>query len=177
MLVCDCNWSLPREWWFARNHLIEKASNRIEITTSICLTSSCLFWREILCSSDNVPCAGHSCAAIGKCACDSEIHHLYIAVIGDHDVSRLNIAVNDSALMGVLEGNQNSINNFNSALQWKALTFMEDFSERFTFYILHNHVRHCSAWSIFFSRVVNRDNSWVIKRRDSERLFIKSSYK
>ena len=73
-------------------------------------------WREILRGADHIPGIGHRRTLI-ESSRDAEVHYLHIAGIGDHDVPRLDVAVDDAFLMRVIQGIEDSTDDANCAIE------------------------------------------------------------
>src|SRR5579871_1823479 len=83
---------LADERLFARQHFVEDNAQAEQIRTPIQRASFYLLRRHVIGRTQDLPGVSDLPAGFG----DAEIHDLYRAVRGDHDVGRLYIAMNNS---------------------------------------------------------------------------------
>ena len=85
----------------AREHLIEHDADGIDVGLAVGDVSSRLLGRDVVNRADRL--VGHGARRLVGKARDAEVGHLDGAVLQQHDVLRLDVAVNDAALMRVLQ--------------------------------------------------------------------------
>ena len=85
----------------ARGHLVHKNAERIKVASRVDGAAACLLGADIIDRTDSL--IGHgNCVGIGKLR-NAEIHHLDNAVAKEHDVLRLDVAVNYALLVRVVK--------------------------------------------------------------------------
>ena len=99
VLVRDRNRGLTGEWWAASEHFVKHNAGRVKISASIDRFATCLFWRKVLRGADDAGCVSLGCRAVAHSSGDTKVHDLHQAGVGDHDVRRLDVAVNDAGLV------------------------------------------------------------------------------
>ena len=85
-------------------HLKKDNTHRVDIGALIHRAAQGLLRADIVDRTDGVPVDG-AALAHGK-AGNAEVHHLYLALFGHHDILRLDIPVDDAVFMGTLQGGQ-----------------------------------------------------------------------
>ena len=174
MLIGDRNRCISGEWWPSRDEFIEDATERVEVTSCISATSRGLLRGEILRRSDNVPGIRHRRALV-EGPCDTEIHHLHIPGVGDHDVSRLDIAVDDAFLMGVIERLEDSLRYRDDSFEIHPLPTLDDLAQGLSTDIFHDDIGSPAPTRVLlFTGVIDRDDARVIESRGRERFLSKT---
>ena len=89
----------PGERRRARENLVEHDGERIEIAALVALAAAALLGRHIERRADRRAGARHAHAALH--AGDAEVHDLHAPVIADHQIGRLNVAMDHAHLMRI----------------------------------------------------------------------------
>ena len=106
MLVRDGNRVFAAERRLAGEHLEQHDAGRVEVAARVDAFAARLLGREILRGAHDGAGLGDGCGRLGDRARDPEVHDLDLAVAGDHDVARLDVAVHDPGAVRVLERGQ-----------------------------------------------------------------------
>ena len=113
MLVGDGYGRIATEGRNASQQLIEKATGGVKIRPSIDHLAASLLWREVLRGAHHRVGLGHGRGRVCNCASNAKVHDLDLALLGKHDVARLDIAMDDAFAVRVLEGRKYANNNLN----------------------------------------------------------------
>ncbi|CAB4570125.1 unannotated protein [freshwater metagenome] len=149
MLIGDRNRCISSEWWPSRYEFVEDATECVEVTPCVRATSRRLLWSEILRSPDHVPGIGHRRALI-KRSSDTKIHHLHITGVGDHDVSWLDIAVDDALLMGVIEGLEDPSCYRDDSFEIHPLSALDDLAQGLSTDVFHDDIGSPAPTGVLF---------------------------
>ena len=119
-----------------------------------------------------ITCGGlrHRRGRVGHRAGDAEVHDLDVAVAGDHDVGRLDVAVDDAAAVAVVQRAQDAVDQLGRALRQQPPIGAQQVAQRAAVDVLHHDVRHGRALGRVLARVVDRDDRGVVQRRGGLRL-------
>ena len=101
MLDCDGYVGISVERKSSRYHLEKRYAQRIDIRLGAYIAAPCLLGREIVYRAHLH--AGHSDRCAGSSACDTEVRYLRDTVTGDKDVLGLDVPVNDTVLVSVIQ--------------------------------------------------------------------------
>ena len=99
MLKGDSHRALTGEWWATGERLVENHSQRIDIASSVGGCALGLFGAEIGCGTDDGAGLGQLLAVI-PCPGNPEVGDLHRSVLGQQDVARFHVAMNQPGLMG-----------------------------------------------------------------------------
>ena len=94
---------------------------------------------------------------------DAEVHHLHLAGVGEHNIRRLDIAVNDSRLMGCLQGLRDRLEDLRRLLGRQRAIFANNIAQRSPVDPLHHDIRDGHAIQLGFPGVINRHDIGVIQ--------------
>src|SRR4026207_2022831 len=95
----------------------------------------------------------------------AEVEHLNVAALTDEHIRRLDVAVDDAAIVCFTESFSDRRHDFHRPAQRQ--TLIEQLAQRLTFYkFLHEERLTCRSLSV----VVNHRDVWVIESRDGARL-------
>jgi len=125
-------------------HFIEDDADGIDVGPAIAALAFDLLGRDVIGGADGGGEVGVSEAAGGCVAGYAEVDELDVVVVVDHDVFRLEVAVNDAIGMDVLERIENADGDVDGALLRDA-AFSEDVAEEAAGDPLHDHV-HAGAF-------------------------------
>src|ERR1700757_4739124 len=93
------------EWELSGEHLIEGDADGIDVGAGVDWLPGDLLGRHIVHGPEDDAGSGELRAEFGKG--QPEVEQLYLIVGGDHDVRRLDVAMNDSLLVCVSEAGEN----------------------------------------------------------------------
>ena len=179
MLICDCNSRVARKRRLSRKHFVQHAAGRIQVRPHIHSLSASLFGAQVLCSAHYTLILSHCRGGIVQSAGDSEIHDLDFALFADHDVSGLDIAVNNAHSVRIIQRIEHSEHNlFRVALIQSSLS-LDDIAQSSSPDILHNDVRNRNRsvgliFQMLFARIINCNDIRVVHLCDRTRFAVES---
>src|SRR4051812_29794819 len=97
--VNDCRNILADEWFFAGQHLVKNYAQAEKVRPSVQLAAFDLLRGHVVRSAQHLPGIGDLPAGLG----DAEVHDLYRAVPGDHDVGGFYVAMNNAVRMCIVQ--------------------------------------------------------------------------
>ena len=103
VLVGDRDRALADERRPPGEQLEEHAAGGVQVGARVDRLALRLLGREVLGRADDGLGLGHRRVGVGHRAGDAEVHHLDRAVVGDHDVRGLDVAVDDAVAVAVAE--------------------------------------------------------------------------
>ncbi len=106
MLVGHRDGVLAPERRLPGEHLEQDDAGRIQVGSRVDALAARLLWGEVLGRSHDRAGLGDRRRGLRDRPRDSEIHDLHLAVGGDHDVARLDVAVHDPGTVRILERRQ-----------------------------------------------------------------------
>ena len=83
----------------ASERLIEHAAQRIDIGAGIRVLTAGLLRGKVLGGADNGGGLRHRRGGVIQGTGDAEVHHLHLAGVGEHNICRLDIAVDNTGLV------------------------------------------------------------------------------
>src|SRR5690606_26021340 len=86
--------------------LVEQAAHGVEVGAAVDVETLRLLGREVAGGAHHRLRLGHRRGGVGQRPGDPEVHDLDRALVGDHDVGRLDVPVDEPALVGVLQGGE-----------------------------------------------------------------------
>jgi hypothetical protein len=92
---------VPHERWPAGQHLVQHGAEGVEVGPRVSETPERLLGRHVRDRADHRPLAGESRTI--ECHSQAEVGDLHLSVLAEEHVPRLEIAVDDAALVRVLE--------------------------------------------------------------------------
>jgi hypothetical protein len=114
--------------------------------------------------------AGAREIAIADVLGDAEVAELHFAATRDHDVRRLDVAVNDAAEVGVLEGARDAERDDERDVRRQALRLADQLADVLAVDVLEDHVR----LAVLHDEVVDADDVLVLERRERARLAVEA---
>lgn len=103
MLVGDRHRRIASERRPAGEHLVKHAAGRIQVGAHVDVLAARLLGRQVLRGAHDTLRLGHCGGGIIERAGDAEVHDLHNALLGDHDVAGLDIAVDDAHAVRIFE--------------------------------------------------------------------------
>ena len=187
-LLGDCAVPLPRRLCAAGNvlerdllrgvgvirqvpgrHLIEHDTKRIQVAARVCIEALCLLGRNIVHRSNGLTTA--LLVDVFQCG-NAEIRHLDHVVVRDHDVLRLDVAVDDAVRVRVLERFCNLRGIAQRLLRAEHAALREALLERHALDELHDDILRITA----VSHIVHRDDVRLREHGDGVRLRLKAVF-
>ena len=162
MLVSHGKGGFAFEWGAAGEYLVHDAAQRIDIGTRIGVLAARLLRGKVLGGTDNGRSLGHRRGRIIQCTGDAKVHHLHLAGIGEHDIRRLDIAVNDSRLMGCLQGLRDRLEDLRRLLGRQRAIFANNIAQRGPVDLLHHDIRDGHAVHLGLAGVIDRDDIGMV---------------
>ena len=99
MLICNCKGGFALKWGLTGKGLVEHTAQRIDIGAGIRVLTAGLLRRKVLGGADNGGGLRHRRGGIIQGTGDAEVHHLHLAGVGEHNICRLDIAVDNTGLV------------------------------------------------------------------------------
>ena len=178
VLIGHCQLGVADERGTAGQKLIEQAGGGIEVGTGVDDLTARLFGGEVLGGADHRLGLRQSRVVL-ECSGDPEVHDLDVTLGGEHDVRRLDVAVDDAVAMGVLERSEDSGDDVEGLVDGECAVFIEDFAQRLTLDVFHDdeghgHGRATGFDEFLFTRIVDGDDSGVIETGRGLRLALEA---
>ncbi len=164
MLVRDGDRGVAHERRTDRQELVEQTAGRVEVRPRVDLLALRLLRREVLRGADDGRGLGHRHAGVTHGAGDAEVHDLDLAVARQHDVGRLDVAVDDAGSVRVLQGLEDADRHLQRPLRQQLATGVQKLTERRAVHVLHDDVRDRHVVDVVLARVVDRDDRGMVER-------------
>ena len=163
MLVGDCDRGVADERRFAGEHFVENAPQRVHVRACIDRISARLLRGKILGGADYCRCPRDAVVAVGQRTGDPEVHHLHCTGLGDHDVGRLDVAVDDPVLVAEVERLARVGDHLQGPTGRHRSVGVDDVAQGDPVDVLHHDVGQRSAGSLGFPGVVDGDDRGVVQ--------------
>ena len=137
MLERDRDGAVALERHGAGQHLVENDADRVEVGALVHLIALRLLRREILGGPKNGADLRHAGVAGAR---DAEVHDLDVPVAVDHDVLRLDVAVDDAAAVRALDGGEQLQTDADGFVPAQAIVPADEVFERLALDVLHDDV-------------------------------------
>ena len=144
MHECDCYCILSIKRNLSSCHLINSNSQRINIASFVCVAAPCLLRRKVAHRSHRT---GRNRIIPSCCSGNSKICHFYRTTIWYQNILRLNIPVNDMAVMRCLNACHHLNRNTDRLFCWKLSFLLDIILQRNSFYKLHDHIIKAAVFS------------------------------
>src|SRR4029453_11398282 len=118
MLDHNAHGGVAGKGWLTDQQLIEHASHRVDIAASIDGFASSLFRRKVLRGADHRPSERDSARRIRDRTRNPEVSDLDSTTACEHDVCRLDIAMNDAGRMAARERIEHARSQFKCSPRW-----------------------------------------------------------
>ena len=174
VLVGDRHSRVAGERRTAGEHLVQHAAGGIQVGAHVDGLAASLLGREVLRGADHALGLGHRGSGIVERAGDAEVHDLDHALLGDHDVAGLDVAVDDAHAMRVFERVEHAQHHlFGVALAERAV-HLDDVTQGLALDVLHHQVRQTLGAAAFgdhglLARVVDVHDVRVVHLRHGVR--------
>ncbi len=169
VLVGDRDRGVPGERRVAGEQLEQHAACGVDVRPGVHRLAACLLRGEVLRGPDDGRGLG-DVLALAQRAGDAEVHHLDRAGGVDHDVGRLDVAVDDAVLVREVERGADVGHHLDDALLGQRTGRLDDLAERLPVDELHDDVRERAELALDLAGVVDRDDGRVVQRRRVLRL-------
>ena len=141
VLIGDRHSRVAGERRTAGEHLIQHAAGRVQVGAHVDGLAASLLGREVLRGADHALGLGHRRSGVVERAGDAEVHDLDHALLGDHDVAGLDVAVDDAHVMRVFERVEHAEHHlFGVSLAERAVR-LDHVTQRLALDELHHQVR------------------------------------
>ena len=144
MLVGDRHGGIAGERRFSGQHFIQHATGGIQIGAHVDAFAARLLWRQILRGADHALGLRHRGRGVVKRTGDAEVHDLDHALLGNHDVSRLDVSVNHTHAMRILECVQYADHHLLGVTLAQGAVHLENIAQSLPLDILHDQI-----WQMF----------------------------
>ena len=170
MLVGDRDGRVSGERWLAGEDFVENAAQRIDVGSGVDGIAAGLFGRQVLGGPDHRRGLGDAVAAVGDRAGDAEVHHLDRVGGADHDVRRLDVAVDDAVLMAEVQRLAGVGDDLDGPPGRHRTVVVHDVAQGDAVDVLHDDVGQRTGGRFGLAGVVHRDDGRVIQGRGVLRL-------
>ena len=116
VLVGDRHRGVAGERRPAGEQLVHQAAGGVQVAARVHPLAPGLLRRQVLRGADDLGGLRHGGLGVAHRAGDAEVHHLDVAVLGDHDVPGLDVPVHDARLVAVLQCAQHPADDLERAL-------------------------------------------------------------
>ena len=116
VLVGDRHRRVAGERRPAGEQLVHQAAGGVQVAARVHPLAPGLLRRQVLRGADDLRGLGHRGLGVAHRPGDAEVHHLDVAVAGDHHVPGLDVPVHDARLVAVLKGAQHAADDLQGAL-------------------------------------------------------------
>src|SRR5918996_169290 len=159
VLVGDGNGGVAGERGSPGQHLVQDAAERVDVRTGVDCETLGLLGREVGGR------AQHGCGlrerVPGRGAGDAEVHHLHLAIAGEHDVPGLDVAVHQPGLVCGGQSPGHRLDDLCGALRHQGTLVADDVAERPALDVLHDDEMHVAL----VAGVVHADDVGVVQAR------------
>ena len=177
------------------NHLVNHASNRVQIATGVNILAADLLRGHVACATHHHISLGQRLASFLNGTGNTEIHDLNLArltlsdilagTLQHHNICRLNIAVNDAHRVAVLQSTQQLLGITQSITDRQMTATGQDGTQSMTLHVLHHDIRNSGALfrrsriptilrRVIRTGVIDSNNRRIVQRRHSLRLTLKA---
>ena len=159
----DRHCSLSVKGHFARQHLIERHTQRIDVALLIAEAAPCLFGRGVMDRSHDIGCDRVACGSLR----DSEVGDFHLSVSGNYDILGLDVSVYDMVSVSDFKAHGNLQSDRNGFLVAEPSPLCDIILESDPVYQLHYDI----VDPLFLAYVVDIDDIGVHQARCSLRLY------
>ncbi len=170
MLVGDRHRRVAGEGRPAGQQLVEQAAGRVQVAARVHPLAPGLLRRQVLGGTDDLRGLGHGQLRVGHGPGNAEVHHLDVAVAGEHHVAGLDVAVHDAVAVAVVQCPQHAVGDLGRALGQQPPVVAEQVAQRAPVDELHHDVRDGRAAHHVLAGVVDGHDGRVVQRGRGLRL-------
>ena len=149
----------------ASNGLVEDTTQRIHIRTCVRILAAGLLRRQVLRGTNHGRSLRHRRGGIIQRAGDAEVHHLHHSGVGEHNIRRFDIAVDDPSIVAGLQSRTHRLQNLGGFVRAHRPVVTQQIPQRRTVNTLHDNVRNADTINGFLAGVVDRHDIWVVQLR------------
>ena len=146
----------------AGDGFVHHAAKCVDVAARVGGFSAGLLGGEVLCGADDGGGLRHGGGGIIQRARDAEVHHLHGTGVGDHDVGRFDVAVDDAGVVAGLQRPGDRQQQFRGALGGQRPFVAHDVAQVHAVDELHHDVGHVHAGGFHGAGVVDRDDVGVV---------------
>ena len=160
MLVGDGHGGIAGKRRAAGEHLVEHAAGGIQVGTHVDGLAARLLGRKVLCGAHHALRLGHGGCGIVQSAGDAEVHDLDHALLGNHDVAGLDIAVDNAHAMRIVERVKHAQHHLFAVALAECAVELDDVAQGLALDVFHDDVRQTLGITAFgrnqfFARIVD----------------------
>ena len=148
-----------------RRQLVEHAASGVNIGAGIRRLTPRLLRGEVLGGTNDRGRLRHCRRRIRQGPGDAEVHHLHRAGVGDHDVRRLDIPVDDARLVAEVQRLQDLGHDGGCIREPHFAVLLDDVAQRFPLHALHHDIGHGAILRRGLAGVVYRHDRRVVQLR------------
>ena len=150
MLKGNSHGGLPVKGHAARQHLIQSDAQRIDIALFVTVAAPCLLRRSIVDRPHDIGCDRVAGGGLG----DAEVRHLDLALLGNNDILRFDIPVDDVVAVGCRQSHRDLDGDRHGLARYKPFFFLNIALERDPVDQLHDDV----VGAFFLAHIIDIDN-------------------
>ena len=164
MLVGDRDRRVAKEQQQAGEQLVQQAAGRVQVAAGIDPLAPGLLRRQVLGGTDDLRGLRHGGLGVADRPGDAEVHHLDLAIAGQHHVAGLDVAVHDPVAVAVVQGAQHPVGDLQGPLGQQPAVLPEQVAQGAAVHILHDDVGDVRPVGVVLAGVVYRDDRRVVQR-------------
>ena len=170
VLVGDGHGGVALEGRLAGEQLVKETPGGVQVRAGVHGLAAGLLWGEVLGGAHHCVGLGDRGGGVLNGPRDAEVHDLHRAGGGQHDVSGLDVAVDDPHPVGVLQGVQDTGDDLHRLRNRDGLALAEELAHRVPLDVLHDDVGDGAAGAarleeLLLTGVVDGDDGGVVERR------------
>jgi hypothetical protein len=144
--------------------LVEQAAGAVQVGARVDLLALGLLGRQVLRGADDRGGLRHGHAGVAHRTGDAEVHDLDLAGAGQHDVGRLDVAVDDARPVAVLQRLEDADGHLHGPLGQQLAPGVQQLAQGRAVDVLHHDVRDRDAVDVVLAGVVHGDDRGVVER-------------
>src|SRR5215467_3627119 len=164
VLVGDRDRRVPQERGPAGEQFVEQAAGRVQVAAGVDPLTAGLLRGQVLRGADDLRRLRHRGLGVAHRPGDAEVHHLDLAGAGQHDVARLDIAVDDPVAVAVIQGTKYAVGDLEGPLRQQPAVVAQQVAQRTPVHVLHHDVGDVRPAGVVLTGVIHRDDRGVVQR-------------
>ena len=164
MLVGDRDGGIAGERRPPGEQLVHQAARGVQVTAGVHPLAARLLRGKVLRGADDLRGLGHRGLVVAHRPGDAEVHHLDVAVTGDHDVARLDVPVHDAGLVTVIQRTEHAVDDLQCPFREQPVVGLQQVADGTAVHVLHDDVRNGKTGRHVLAGVVDRDDGRVVQR-------------